>query len=276
MQSSPAEIAQLRPTLESLLGKIVAIAPLPSGAGGQSYRVTTASAEYAAKVFLPDAPVLLGAEAQFALFGELAQSGIAPRPVAVDAGLALLVTEFVADTRSVTAESLGDHECIEALADVLRRLHAVAFAVPPFAPLAYAERYLTRLGGRSAIRHTDHVHLDELMALAARPLPGPPCLCHNDLTIHNLLFGQTLQLIDFDYAAIATPILDLASVVCMNDLPTAAVGRLLEAYYAGPPPYSVKEFARVQRLHRLLAHFWSLAAGAGAAPIVAGYQIRDD
>jgi Ser/Thr protein kinase RdoA (MazF antagonist) len=276
MQSSPAEIAQLRPTLESLLGEIVAIAPLPSGAGGQSYRVTTASAEYAAKVFLPDAPVLLGAEAQFALFGELAQSGIAPRPVAVDAGLALLVTEFVADTLPVTAESLGHHERIESLADLLRRLHSVAFAVPPFAPLACAERYLRRLEGRSAMRHAEHARLDELGALAAQPLPGPPCLCHNDLTADNLLFGGTLQLIDFDYAAIATPILDLASVVFMNDLPPAAASRLLKAYYAGPPPFSGEEFARVQRLHRLLAHFWSLAAGAGAAPVVSGYRIHDD
>jgi hypothetical protein len=55
---------------------------------------------------------------------------------------------------------------------------------------------------------------------------------------------------------------------------------LLETYYDGPAPYSVEEFARVQRLLALLAHFWSLAAGAGAGAgamqVVARYRIRDD
>jgi thiamine kinase-like enzyme len=163
-----------------------------------------------------------------------------------------------------------------ALVTLLRRLHGVTFAVPPFAPLDYAARYLAQIGGPGVLSCRDKARFEELLALAARPLPGPPCLCHNDLTADNLLLGPSPRLIDFDYAVFATPILDLASAVYMNDLPADAASFLLEAYYDGPAPYSIEEFARVQRLLALLAHFWSLAAGEGAAGVVARYRIRDD
>jgi Ser/Thr protein kinase RdoA (MazF antagonist) len=276
MRSPRVEIGPLRPLLESLVGEIEAIDPLPSGASGQSYRLRTPAGEFAAKIFLPDAPALLGPCDQFALLGVLAASGIAPKPVACDAGARLLVTEFLADAATVTALALLQSEHIAALAALLRKLHAVAYAVPPYAPRTYAESYLVRSGGLQALSRADRARWDELIALVARPLPGPPCLCHNDLTAENLLLGRRLRLIDFDYAALAAPILDLASVVFMNALPPATADQLLEAYYDGPAPYSVEEFARVQRLIALLAHFWALAAGENAAAVVAAYRIRDD
>ena len=276
MRASRTDIAELEPRLEALLGEIGEIRPLPSGAGGQSFRVVTSRGDVVAKLFEPDAPVLLGPARQFALLGALAAAGIAPRPIACDATARLLVTEFVADAEVATAEALRQGEGIDALASLLRRLHEVAFAVPPFAPFAYAERYLERLGGSRRLDRADRARHDELLALAAHRLPGRPCLCHNDVTADNLLLGAVPRLLDFDYAVLATPILDLASAVFMNDLPPAIASRLLEAYHDGAAPYSVEEFARVRRLLALLAHFWSLAAGERAAAVVARYRIRDD
>lgn len=276
MRDSLTEVLRLLPTLEARLGTIGDIAPLPSGAGGQSHRISASSGRFVVKVFTPEAPVLLGPAAQFALLGALAASGIAPRPVACDAASRLLVTEFVEGVEVATAEGLQRGEGIAALANLLRRLHEIPFAVPPFAPLDYAARYLARIGGRDALSREDRARFDELLALATPPLPGPPGLCHNDLTADNLLLGPRPRLIDFDYTVLATPILDLASAVFMNDLPAETASLLLDAYYDGPAPYPVEEFARVQRLLALLAHFWSLAAGERAATVVARYRIRDD
>ncbi len=275
MRASRTDSAALEPLLETLLGEIGEIRPLPSGAGGQSFRVATRRGDVVAKVFEPDAPVLIGPAGQFALLDALAGSGIAPRPIAFDAAARLLVTEFV-DAEPATADALRRGEGIEVLASLLRRLHEVAFPVPPFAPFAYADRYVERLGGLPGLDRTDRARYDELLALAAHALPGPPCLCHNDVTADNLLLGANPKLLDFDYAVLATPILDLASAVFMNDLPPAVASHLLEAYHDGPAPYPAEEFARVQRLLALLAHFWSLAAGECAAAVVARYRIRDD
>ena len=275
MRDSLTEILKLLPTLEARLGTIAEIAPLPSGAGGQSHRISTSSGRFVVKVFKPEAPVLLGPAAQFALLGALAASGIAPRPVACDAASRLLVTEFVDGVEVATAEGLQRGDGVVELATLLRRLHDIPFAVPPFAPLDYAARYLARIGGPDALSGEDRARFDELLAVAGPPLPGPPCLCHNDLTADNLLLGPRPRLVDFDYAALATPILDLASAVFMNDLPAETASLLLDAYHDGPAPYSVEEFARVQRLVALLAHFWSLAAGERAAAVVARYRIRD-
>jgi thiamine kinase-like enzyme len=83
-------------------------------------------------------------------------------------------------------------------------------------------------------------------------------------------------LIDFDYAVVAEPILDLASLVVMNSLSRAEETELLNAYFAGGElPFSAQEFARVQRLVRLLAHFWSLASNEAETAIVARYRIED-
>ena len=276
MRVSPAELAKLRPKLESLLGSIESLRPLPAGAGGQSYRVASARGLFVAKVFLPDAPVLLGPVEQYTLLAKLAAKGIAPRPIACDPLLGLLVTEFEDGLEVATPESLSRDEGIAALAGLLRRLHSVAHEVPPFAPLDYASSYLQRLGGRETLQSGDAARFDEFLDLASKPIGGPPCLCHNDLTADNLLLGSAPKLIDFDYAVLATPVLDLASVVFMNALPADRASLLLDAYHAGPAPYSVEEFARVQRLLALIAHFWSLAAGEGAPPVVARYRIRDD
>jgi len=277
LRTDPASLASLLgPLLGPLLGEIGTIRPLPSGAGGQSFHVTTARGAVVAKLFDADAPVLLGPARQFALFGALAARGIAPRPIVFDAAARLLVTAFVEDADVATVERLRQGEGIDTLASLLRQLHEVAFAVPSFAPLAYAERYLERQGGLRQLDRADRARHDELLVLAAHPLPGPPCLCHNDVTADNLLLGRNPRLLDFDYAVLATPILDLASAVFMNDLPPAVTTRLLEAYHGGPAPYSVEEFARVRRLLELLAHFWSLAAGERAAAVVARYRIRND
>ncbi|MDH3441973.1 MAG: phosphotransferase, partial [Gammaproteobacteria bacterium] len=189
-----------------------------------------------------------------------AQSGLAPKPAGVDAEARLLVTEFVEDAIAASVDQLHDVAMIERLAAALRLLHAVPAAIPPFTPRVYAERYLARSGGIDHLSHADRDRFAELLSLADGFGTAATALCHNDLAAENLLFGQTIRFIDFDYAVCAPPIIDLASVVVMNDLAPAAARALVAAYFPGGIPFSETEFAKVQRLMRLLAHFWSLAA----------------
>lgn len=276
MNAAPDEIEGLCRVLGSRFGRLYSIAPLNSGSTGRSFLLLTESGRFVAKRFDRDSMALLGPDAQSALLGSLATAGIAPRAVLSDPAAGLLVTDYIADARAVSARRLREPAMIHTLASVLRQLHAIAAELPDYAPLDYAERYLARVGGVAALSPADRERYRELIAIAAEPLAGGRSVCHNDLTADHLLFGPQPKLIDFDYAVAAAPVLDLASVVVMNGFEAAEAEALLAAYYGGSPAISATGFARVQRLQQLLAHFWALAAAADAPAIVDEYRIRDD
>jgi thiamine kinase-like enzyme len=273
---SPDEFEQLRRVLRDTLDRVDTIVALPSGGSGRSYRVDAGGSSYVVKRFLPGAPVLLGPEAQHALLEHLAPSGLVPEPVACDAGESILITRFLEGYRTLSTDELRRAAKIESVISALQQLHDSELELPAFAPGVYAATYLDRIGGRNALTRADRSRYDELVELSAMPLAGADCLCHNDLTTDNILFGPTTKLIDFDYAVSAPAVLDLASLAFMNGLSRSESADLVRSYFDGMEPFSLAEFARVQRLVCLLAHFWSLAAAEAATAIVDRYRINDD
>lgn len=268
---------RLRPILTAVLGERLSIAALPSGSTGSSYLVESAAGRHVVKVFDPASDALLGPAEQFELLGVLADAGLAPRPITFDSGERVLVTEFLEDAVPLSQASLRRPDRIEAVAQCLRRLHAVTVDVPRFAPVACVERYVARVGGPDSLSKRDRDRREELRRLALTLTGQPTTLCHNDLFAENLLYGdEGLRLIDFDYAVTAPPVVDLASLVVMNDLREHEVSALLDAYFGSSPPPPPIEFAGVARLVRLVGHFWALASRDARAAIVARYRIEDD
>lgn len=274
--SSRAESGRIERALSRMLGPLGPFEALPSGTGGMSFLVTAGGRRCVAKAFTPDAPVLLGPAEQFALLRVLADAGIAPAPRGFDLESRLLVVDYVADSAPRSADALRAPDSIAMVARLLRRLHAVSATLPPFAPASFAARYLDMIGGHASLTRADRERYDELVALAALPIPGDPCICHNDLTADNLLLGPSPRLIDFEYAVMGTPAVDLASLSVMNEFGVEHTERLLESYFGRRLPFTRAEFARVQRLQRLLAHFWALASAHSVTGILAQYGIDDD
>jgi thiamine kinase-like enzyme len=274
--AAQAEFAAVEPVLRALLGPCALSGALPSGSGGTSFLVEAAGRTMVAKRFTADAAVLLGPARQFELLQSLSAAGIAPAPVCFDARSRILVVDFVADARSQTSAMLRESQSIGQVAALLGRLHRVELELPAFAPAAYAETYLARIGGREALARADERRFDELLELASLPIPGSPCVCHNDLGGDNILIGTAIRLIDFDYAVSAPPIVDLASLAVMNSFTQQDVSHLIAAYFSGRPPFAPEEFARVQRLVGLLAHFWALAQAERSAFGLSQYRIEDD
>lgn len=277
MTAHPPELTRARRRLESELGIIVSVASLPSGSTGASSLVETASGRYVVKTFRSGSDALLGPAGQFRLLEALAKTGIAPRPVAFDDEHSWLVTEFLENAVALSADELSRPETIAAVALCLRRLHSVAVAVPRFEPRSHAARYVGRIGGPGRLSAPDRERYDELHELASEIVAEPVVLCHNDLVAENLLrIGNGIRLIDFDYAALAPSVIDLASLVTMNEFTDRDTSLLLGAYFGERAAPTLREFARVQRLVRLLAHFWALASADLGPAIVAQYGIPDD
>lgn len=266
----------LRSILGRALGEITAVVPIESGTTGNSYRIDTAGSMFVAKLFSPDSDALLGPRAQFDLLRRLAATGIAPSPAACDESAGLLVTEYLSDAAAVGPDEIRRAERIRAIGVLLQRLHLSGVDVPIFDPAACARRYFNRLGGLERLTQTDCNRAAELLEIATSLDFDAACLCHNDLTADNILFGCAPKLIDFDYAALAPPSLDLASASVMNGFAPAEELQLLDAYGAdAPSPNFIAEFGRVKRLVRLLSHFWSLASRDAEADIVSQYRIDD-
>jgi len=273
--SNGSECGPIAASLAAVFDRFELIERLTPGTGGASFLIEAEGRRYVAKHFAADRGVLLEPARQFELLGVLAEAGIAPAPRAFDAGARLLVVEFAVGAASLPPSALRAERTVAAVADLLKRLHAVAFELPAFRPDDCGARYVDRIGGRPALSRDERRRFDELLDLARVPLPCGTCPCHNDLTADNILFGERPVLIDFDYAAAASPLLDLASCSVMNGFSAVDTARLLERYFGGPPPFGREEFARVQRLVRLLAHFWALAA-ASDTEVLSKFRIEND
>lgn len=267
----PVESAVVR-----MVGPVSGIRPLARGTSGQSWLVTAARHTFVAKQFYKKSPLLLSPERQFELLGLLAREGIAPVPVGIDAEAGVLVTEFVPDAGPASAAALRDSQTIGRLVAVLERLHGLPAEIPAFEPLACARRYLDTIGGRDALGQQDAARYEELVGLASAFDPGRSAICHNDLVADNILLGDAVTLVDFDYSVASSPLLDLANLAEMNRFTEDQAAQLRRGYAADGAPYSREEFARVRRLVRLMTHFWSLASTSTGADIVEQFRIEDD
>jgi len=109
-----------------------------------------------------------------------------------------------------------------------------------------AETLVQRPGARAARDHLPAAAARRLAALAALPSVDP-VVCHSDLHTLNLVDrGNSLVLLDWEYAHAADPLWDLAGWSANNDLEDDLKQDLL-ASYAGRPP-TRDEYLRLQLL----------------------------
>jgi thiamine kinase len=187
----------------------------------------------------------------------LADAGLAPRPVHFDAEAGVYLRPYLPG-RSWTPRDLGQKENLERLALLLRRLHALPAVGRAFKPLKAAGRYARQIGT------VDAAKLFEEAALAHTLIePHTPVLCHNDLFCENIIEGDGLTLIDWEYAGLGDPYFDLAIVVQHHGLESGLAGHLLRAYLQGEPDREERvRLAKQCRFYLALLDLWNLRVGA--------------
>ena len=86
-----------------------------------------------------------------------------------------------------------------------------------------------------------------------------PALCHNDLVHSNIIDGEPVRLIDWEYSAVGDPYFDLAVVVRHHQLKADRVEIFLGAYFG---ILGTEHFSRLElfcRLYDQLAALWYLS-----------------
>jgi thiamine kinase len=208
-------------------------ARLSGGRLHASYRVETSAGRFVVRMHDP-AATTLGAdhEREEILHAVAAAAGLAPALVYVDEGHRFMIMEHVSGS-TWTAEDFARPERLVQLGAALHALHSVPPpAVAPFDVELLLIRHHERL---SAALPGERAQLDALMDRARVALrvsettQRAKTVVHNDLHHSNLIGSDRLYLLDWEYAAVADPLLDLACVLAYYPAASAHADQLLDA-----------------------------------------------
>jgi thiamine kinase len=186
---------------------------------------------------------------------EAAKASLAPQVHFADPDNGILVYEYLPGP-VWSRSSLDADSNLERLAVLLRNVHRLPRAGIVLDTLSAAVRY-------EAIASRDpelHLHAARCVDIVrTSPAPGALCCCHNDVVAENVVGGESLKLIDWEYAADNDPFFDLASLIAFHDLDQAQADRLRDAYTGGTDSQA-RERLRIQlRLFHALQWLWFAA-----------------
>ncbi len=259
-RSRKALVAQV---LGRVFGRDVAIDEcrlLGGSTGKRSYCVAAAGQQYVVRLGEGLHGMTLDLTAEANLTRAAAAAGLAPEVVGADPATGTLVTRWLADARVWTEATARSPREIARFATLLRRLHALEVRLPTFNAQEVARHYVAEAQRRRPHDTASAALARELTTLAAEydaRFP-PTAICHNDLVAENILDTGELKLIDFEYAVLAAPVLDLASLAAMNRMNARQRRLLVEAYYRDrSSPFGEDEFDRVVRMSNLITLFWA-------------------
>ncbi len=192
-------------------------------------------------------------------------AGLSPEVEYAETGI--LVMRFV-EGRPLTPAEIRDPARFGAITALLRSCHQdllrfLPQPAPSFCPFQTVRRYAQEL---QAARSPRADRIEELTALNERLAASVEselvAFGHNDLLAGNVLEdSHRLWLIDWDYAALATPLFDLANLATNNGIEGEAAAALLTAYFGARPSPAIAHDFRVMRVASLLREtFWSMVS----------------
>jgi aminoglycoside phosphotransferase (APT) family kinase protein len=260
-----------RQAVEGVCRALGLVAPvvtaLPGGQANHTLRLRDARQDLVLRI--AGAATALGAngESECRMQELAAAAGLAPAVVLSRPGAGLLVTRHVAG-RMLSRDELHDVAQLVRIGRWIAALHALP--APPDLP--YVD-----FGARAA------GHLETLQARAPSPEAGelarrlqtrraalaatPPAACHHDLHHRNIIdAGESLLVVDWEYAGPGDRAADLAACIRYHDLGP----RETEALFAGYGPPDVALRARVSSLCWIFDCLWfgwnAVGALEGLAP----------
>lgn len=183
------------------------------------------------------------------------EAGIGPRVVFSDPEAGILLYRYL-EGPVWQPSSLSESRNLERLADLLREVHAL----PASGVLLNALSVASSLGATAEKEPAFRQFAGQCLSIVAGfPAPSRACCCHNDVIAANVVEGDRLRLLDWEYACDNDPYFDLASVIAYHDLDNLRLNRLLDAYTGGRNS-EAKELLDLQlRLFDCLQWLWLAA-----------------
>ena len=229
----PSQVAAIALDLGS--GAIRDIEAIKHGLTNRSWLVTTEGDRFVVRISDASAEELqIDRNSEAVVLQHVARAGTGPDVLRCDPDRGVLVTRYLGATWSQRDAHSSDN--IDRLAVLLRRLHTldVPSGVRTVDLAATVHGYLRTLderGIQSGLTLPSLRDCADETALRLRK-GSTPCLCHNDVHHLNIVDGDSLRLIDWEYAGVGEPLFDLASLCVYHRYGRSQRERLLSAYAA--------------------------------------------
>ena len=251
---------------ESALGERPnVVGPLDSMSNA-AWRVALRNGEAVLRTHTLDfgAPVTSHAR-EFAIHGFAAANGLAPGIVFSSARAGVIVTDFEF-AGAFSKDALAEQATIERVAERIAVLHGLALpdSITCYSLVEAAERYIARAG---VAGDADTDALADIVAwVEADADPTDRVLCHRDLLHANILAGDPVQFIDWEFASPGERWFDLASFAVWQDFDRAQRDVMLNAYLGrAPREDELERLARNAQAFRALCQLWELPAATSGS-----------
>jgi aminoglycoside phosphotransferase (APT) family kinase protein len=232
---------------------------LAGGTTNATFRVGTSQGVFVVRLHEPYTLDLgVDRRREALLHGVAAQAGLASRILATDPQGRYLVTEFLTGT-PWRATDLDDETRLWALAQTLSELHALPAPVAtPLDLQGLLERHVAHIAAQNPAVVQD---LLPQMARARTVLSRQAdaarsaCIIHGDLSHANLIGAGQPRLIDWEYAAVADPLTDLACLLAYYPQ-LLRHGATLLRRCGLPGSVSVLDLEDLAWVYRFLSNLW--------------------
>jgi len=180
-------------------------------------------------------------------------TGLAPEPIARCAAQKVFLLRYIPG-RSLESAHFCQHNTLAELAGVLRQLHTLEVQNFP-----ETNSLLDKINGYASFANAPEIAAlqSEAEILLRSGYAGQDvALCHNDVNHGNVIDGNGLSLIDWDYAALGDPYFDLATVIKFHDLNQAAANSFLDAYFGRQNAVDKGRLRINIRLYEIVTKLW--------------------
>jgi len=249
-------VEQVRDSLVSVSGWNFAGATfteLPGGVTNQTWLVESEPVACVVRLNSSHAGIIdFDRKCELLAHGNAAEIEIAPEIIHYDHENGILITEYLPG-RVWEERDLRDVQKIEAIAGMLRRVHALPVcgqALDLVSAATQYERHLQKREGLHAFATRCVAVVENLSADNVR------VCCHNDIVAANIIGDETPKLIDWEYAGDNDPFFDLASLICYHGLQPETAETLLSAYTGGSATED-REYLEIQiRVYDAVQWLW--------------------
>ena len=237
---------------------------LGGGLNSRSYLVTAGERRHVLRLPVQGSVAWLDLATEARAMRAAASADLAPPVLAVDVEAGLLLTDYRMTLWA--PDLLRQPASVTMIARLLRALHRLPVDLPVYSVEGFTSTYLAALAASSvrSLSAEEGGWATELMKLGRDfdTTFAATAFCHNDLVAANILIdGAAARLIDFEYAGLGAPLLDLASLAGMNDFKEAQRRQLLAEYYgAAADAPAMHDLDNAIRMVRLLGYFWGRVA----------------
>ena len=235
------------------------VTPLEGGITNQNYRVDIDGGSFVLRVGGKGTHLLGIDRERESICATLAsQVGVAPRVLRFLPGEDALVTHFVTGS-AITPESAAQPEILRRIVVSMRRYHTGPDFPGTFSPFETVRSY-HKLALQYSVTFPDT--LPRMYALMARieEALGPVQQfkpCHNDLLASNFIDdGETIWIIDWEYAGMGDPFFDLGNFAVNQALDNERCELLLHYYFGEARPADVAHLHLMRLGSDLRESFW--------------------